>query len=225
MWMIIRTIQWGVSLFFAVAAVRLATALVGVWRPDPPGDKRRDGRWLFGWLVLLSVALALVHCEAGSFYGFQDPWGGDWSFDAHGWPLAEPRALFDMSGNGPTVEAIYWMAMAVDLLCSLALLAGTRLVVDRWLAACDAPARWPALRREAAGWLAALLAVLGCERLALRPLTLPGTELIVYSTLVYETAEVRAGMLIGLTCLMFLIGLAIARGIATVRSLYAEGVI
>ncbi|HVA50570.1 MAG TPA: hypothetical protein VNH11_29765 [Pirellulales bacterium] len=223
--MIIRTIQWGVSLFFAVAAVRLATALVGVWRPDAPGDKRRDGRWLFGWLVLLSVALALVHCEAGSFYGFQDPSGGDWSFDAHGWPLAEPRGLFDLSGNGPTVEAIYWMAMVVDLLCSLALLAGTQLVVDRWLAAWDAPARWPALRREAAGWLAALLAVLACERLALRPLTLPGSELIVYSTLVYETAEVRAGMLIGLTCLVFLIGLAIARGIGTVRALYAEGVI
>ena len=224
MWMILWAIKWGVALFLAAAAVRLATALVSPWR-SADNEKRRDVRWLVGWLVLLPVALALVDIQVGDYYSFTDPWGGDWAIDAHGWPLAEQRAWFDRSGTGPTLEAFAWLAMTVDIACSLALLAATRLVVDRWLIAWHHPRRRRALAIAAASWLAALLVVLACERLALRPLILPGTELIVYSTLVYESPEVRAGMLVGLTCAVVLIGEGFARGTRAVRTLYDEGVI
>lgn len=225
MWMILQAIKWGVALFLAVAAVRLTTALIGPWRAEATKEKRRDLRWLIGWVVMLPVALALVHCQAGDSYLFTDPVGGTWDMDAHGWPLAEQRPWFDRSAAGPTLEAFTWLAMAVDLACSLALLAATRLVVDRWLLAWDGPNRWRSLTIAAAGWFVALLIVLACERLVLRPLILPGTELIVYSTLIYDPPEVRAGMLIGLACAVVLIGEGLVRGVQAVRTLYDEGVI
>lgn len=224
-WLVIRTIQWGVTLCVAVLAVRLASALIAAWRPPATGQRRRDGRWLFGWLVMLALSLALLHCQVGGYYGFRDPWGGDWDFEGHGWPLTEPQGIFERSGGSSAGEAIYWLAIAADLVCSVLLLAATRIVADRWIAAYDAPARWPALRKEAAGWCIALLAVLACERLAARPITLPGSELIVYSTLFYELPEVRAGMLIGLASAAYLVGLSVALGIRTLKRLRDEGVV
>ena len=226
MWMIIRTIQWGLTLLAATVGVRIATALVAAWRPPPPnGERRRDGRWLLGWLIMLAVSLALVHCQAGAYYTFIDPAGGDWDFDAHGWPLVEPHSVFESVSQNSAMEAIYWLAIAIDLGCSLALLAATRIVIDHWLAAWDTPDRWRALRREAAGWLAALAAVLVCERLAARPPRLPGTEIIVYSTLFYESPEVRAAMLIGLSSATYLVGLSVLSGARTLKRLREEGVV
>ena len=226
-WLVIRAIQWTAALIAAVAAVRLASALVAPWRPPETREKRRDARWFLAWLLMLAVALALVRCQAGSFFSFLDPSGHNWNFDAHGWPLAEPKSVIDrIRSGGLSVEAIYWTAIAADILCSLMLLAATRLVIDRWLAAWDTGAyRWQSLGREAAGWCLALLAVFACEGLAARPLKLPGTELILYSTLIYEEPLVRAGVLIGLTSAVFLMGIGVGRGAAAVKRLRSEGVI
>jgi hypothetical protein len=150
-WLVFRTFVFGAKLFAAVVLVRVATALASLVRPPVVSPPRRDGRWLFGWLVLLPVALAVVHCEVGGFYGFTDPAGGDWEFDGHGWPLTVPREAFQSSRGSSAMEAICWLAVFVDLFCALLLLVAVRLVVDRWLAAWDGPRRWPALAREAAG--------------------------------------------------------------------------
>jgi hypothetical protein len=176
-------------------------------------------------LLMLGVAMALVRCQAGNYYSFQDPSGNDWTFDAHGWPLAEPHSVFGRYRSGGSVEAIYWTAIVVDLLCSLLLLVATRLVIDRWLAAWDTPARCRSLVKTAAGCFLALFTVLACELLAARPLTLPGSEMIVYSTLIYEAPHVRVGVLAGLTAAVFLLGAGIVRGGETLKRLRAEGVI
>jgi hypothetical protein len=206
-------------------AVRVATSIVALWCPPPEGERRRDAKWLLGWVVMLGVAMALVHCQAGDFYSFRDPAGNDWNLDAHGWPLAEPRELFSRYGESGSLAAIYLTAIVFDLGCSLLLLVATRMVIDRWLAAWQSPSRRSALAREAAGLGLALLAVLACERSFARPLTLPGTEMMVYTPLVYESAEVRLGMLLGIASAALLLGLGIARGAAAVRRLRNEGVI
>lgn len=228
-WLVIGAIKWSAIVFAAVVAVRIATELASAWRPVAAvawtRRRWRDGRWWFGWLMLLAVSLPIVHCQVGDFYSFQDPSGGDWNIDTHGWPLVEPHSLTEAAGNSTTLKAIYGIAIAFDLLFSLVLLAATRLMADRWIAAWDAPARWPTLGREAAGWCAALVAILLCERLAVRPLILPGTEMIVYSTLVYESPEVHAGMLIGLASLAYLLGRRVIDGARTLKRLHAEGVI
>jgi hypothetical protein len=225
-WVVFRAIQWAAFFFAATVAVRLASALVGVCRPDAAREsRRRDGRWLFGWLVLLAVSLALVHCQLGGYYSFAEPNGGAWDFDGHGWPLTDPHTLVDRLGASASDEAIYWIAVAVDLLFSLMLLAATRLVVDRWISAWDAPARWPRVRSEAAGWCAALLVVVLCERVADRSHTVPGTNLIVYSTLLHEPPEVHAGMLIGLASIALLIGIRVLHAARMLKRWRKEGVI
>jgi hypothetical protein len=224
-WLVTRAIVWGATLFAAVVLVRMATVLVSPWRPPAARPPRRDRRWLLGWLVLLPVAVTVVHCEAGGFYGFRDPQGGDWEFDGHGWPLTVPQDAFASGRGSSALEAICWLAIGVDLLAALSLLAAARLMLDRCFTAWDEPRRWLALAREAAGWGAALGAVLLCERWAARPVTLPGTEVMVYSTLIYEAIEVRAGMLVGLASIVYLSGRGVVRGWQTLKRLHDEGVV
>jgi hypothetical protein len=224
-WLIYRAIVWSATLFAVVVLVRLATAAVAAWRPTAPQKPRRDGRWLLGWIVLLLVGWQVIHCEAGGFYGFQDPAGGDWNFDASGWPLIVSHDLFDFGRGGSFLQAICWLAIAVDLVCALLLLAAVRAVLDRLIAAWDGPTRWPALRREALGLCAALAAVLLCERLAARPVMLPGTEIMVYTTLIYESAEVRTGMLVCVASAAYLVGRGVVRGTRTLKQLHEEGVL
>jgi hypothetical protein len=224
-WLIVQVIQWAALLIAASIAVRIATAIVLARRPPPPEKRRRDVRWLIGLLIMLPLGMALVHCQIGGFYGFRDPLGHDWSFDAHGWPLSQPNSLMEQVNGGAGSAAIYLTALAVDLVCSLLLLIALRVVIDRWLAAWDAPRRWPALGREAAAWCLALGMVLFCERFAARPVNLPGSELIVYSTVIYEPTEVRAGMLLGLASAALLTGVGIVRAAQAFGRLREEGVI
>jgi hypothetical protein len=223
--LVMRAIVWSATLFAAVVLVRVATLLVSIWRPAGAHESRRDGRWLFGWLVLIAAATAVVHCEAGGFYSFRDPVGGDWEFDGHGWPLTVPREALESSGGSPALQAICWMAVIVDLLAALLLVGSVRLMVDRCLAAWDEPRRWPALARETAGWCAGLALVLVCECWAARPIALPGTELIVYSTLIYESPEVRAGILFSVASIVYLSGRNLLRGWRTLKRLHDEGVV
>ncbi|HVX14258.1 MAG TPA: hypothetical protein VHC22_23935 [Pirellulales bacterium] len=223
-WLIIRAFQWAAMLFVAVVAVRLATSLITFWRLADSG-RRRDAKWLLGWLVMLAVAMALLHCQAGDFYSFRDPAGNDWNFDAHGWPLAEPCPIIDRYGGRVSPPAVYFTAIAFDLICSLLLLIATRLVLDRWLTAWDSLSRRSALLREAAGFGLAIVAILTCERFVTTPITLPGTAMMIYTPLVHESATVRVGMLLGLASAVVLLGLGFLRGIAAARRLRDEGVI
>ncbi|HWB13067.1 MAG TPA: hypothetical protein VG826_27835 [Pirellulales bacterium] len=222
---LVTTITWVATLFAAVILVRVATAIASLWRPPAASPPRRDGRWLLGWLVLIPVASAVIHCEAGGFYGFRDPVGGDWEFDGHGWPLTIPREAFTSSRGSSAMEAICWLAIVVDLLAAFCLLVAVRLVLDRGLAAWDGPRRWPTLASEAAGWCVVLGVVLFCERWAARPVTLPGTEVIVYSTLIYESSELRAGVLVGVASITYLSGRGVVRGWQTLKRLRDEGVV
>ncbi|MGH7137492.1 MAG: hypothetical protein ACREHD_17240 [Pirellulales bacterium] len=224
-WLVIQAIQWAVTLLAAWIAVRVANGVIRLLWPVPLVKRRRDAWWLLAWLIMLGVATALVHCQVGDFFSFRDPAGNDWTFDAHGWPLSEPTALMDVANKNGAAAAIYLTAISADLACSLLLLMATRMVIDRWSNAWDAPQRWSTIGPEAAGWCFALVVVLACERLAARPINLPGTELIVYTTLVYERPEVRAGVLVGLASAAFCAGLAFLRGARAFNRLRDEGVI
>lgn len=225
MWLIYNAVVFAVRLFAAVVLVRVATALVGLWQPAVPGRPRRDARWLLGWLILLPIAIEIVACEWGGFHSFQDPFGGDWNFEGRGWPLTVPMEGIEAMGGSSAIRAICWLAVAVDLACAIFLLIAVRLVIDRVIAAWKSPDRWPAVARETAGVGAALLAVLLCERLAARPIMLPGTEIMVYSTLIYDSPEVRAAMLVCLASAAYLLGRGAMRGALTVKRLHDEGVI
>jgi hypothetical protein len=224
-WLVFQGIQWAALLLAAWIAVRVANAIIRLLWPVPLVKKKRDGWWLFGWLVMLGVAAALVHCLAGDFFAFRDPKGNDWTFDAHGWPLAEPTRLLDAANKNGAAAAIYLTAILVDLACCLLLLMATRMVIDRWSNAWESPQRWSTLARDAAGWCFALVVALACEGLASQPINLPGTELIVYTTLVYERTEIRAGVLVGLASAAFCVGLGLVRGARTFIRLRDEGVI
>lgn len=225
MWLIYDAVVFVVRLFAAVVLVRVATALAGLWLPTVPDRPRRDARWLLGWLILLPIAMGIVPCEWGGFHAFQDPIGGDWNFEGRGWPLTVPTEVLESSGGSSAIRAICWLAIVVDLACAIGLLVAVRLVIDRMIAASKSPDRWPALAREAAGWAVALLFVLLGERLAARPIMLPGTEIMVYSTLIYDSPEVRAAMLVSLASAGYLLGRGGLRGARTIKRLYDEGVI
>ena len=55
--------------------------------------------------------------------------------------------------------------------------------------------------------------------------TLPGTDLIVYSTLLHEPADVCAGMLIGLASTAHLFGLGVVCGVRTLKHWREEGLV
>jgi hypothetical protein len=225
MWMVYRTIVWGASLFAAIVLVIVATGLVAIWRSPSSGRRRRDGRWLLSWLILLPTSLAILHCEAGGYHSFTDPLGGDWNFDGYGWPLTVPQEAFVSNSASSAVRAICCVSSAVDLGVTLLLLAAVRLVIDRYFAAWDCRTCWQAIGREAIGCCVALVLVLVCQRLAARPITLPGTEIIAYTTLLYDPPEVRAGVLIGVVSAVYLLGLGVVRGARTLKRLRDEGVL
>lgn len=225
-WLFVGIIRWFLSLSAAIVAVRMATALVAVRRPLEVAERRRrDARWAFGWLVMLAVGLSIVRCQAGGFYSFVDPHGGEWLFDGHGWPLTEQNGLFDRSGVRPTVNAIYWTAVTVDLALTLLILAATRIVVDHLLAAWGSPNRWSVLGKVVGGWCVALIAVLLAERLVSQPRLFPGTELIIYTTLLHEPTEIRVGMLVGLSAAVYLGVLATKGMLKTVNRWRDEGLL
>lgn len=224
-WLVFQGVQWAATLLAACVAVRVANGIIVLLWPVPLAKKRRDGWWLLAWLIMLSVATALVHCQVGDFFSFRDPAGNDWTFDAHGWPLAEPTSLMNSVNKNGAAAAIYLTAILVDLACSLLLLMATRMVIDRWKNAWATPQRWSILGREAAGWCAALVVVLACERLVASPINLPGTNMILYTTLIYERPEVRAGVLVALACVAYCAGLALFRGLRAFNRLRDEGVI
>lgn len=225
MWLIYNAVVFVVRLFAAVVLVRIATALASPWRPAVPGRPRRDARWLLGWLILLPVSMQIIPCEWGGFHSFQDPIGGDWNFEGRGWPLTVPTELLELSGGSSAIRAICWLAVVVDVACAIFLLIAVRLVIDRFIAAWTTPDRWRTLLRETAGFGAALLVLLLCERLAARPIMLPGTEIMVYSTLIYDSTEVRAAMLVSLASAAYLLGRGGVRGARTIKRLHEEGVI
>lgn len=215
-------------LFIGVTLARLASALGGALErrdasePVLPLWRRRLAR-----VVLLLVAMALAECELGGLYVFTDPLGTSWDFDGHGWPLIQPTTIADaLSMAGPTQVAIYWIALVVDGLVFIALLVAARHVLVRWLAP-TAFGLTPrqVLKRELPGWLASLGLVLLAERWMARPTTLPGTEMVIYTTLLYEPWYVHAGVLFGVASLVFLAGVGAARVLKILWRLREEGVL
>jgi len=253
MWVILQVGYAIVIVVLAIAAVRLAAALLASFVRDPAEEpRRRSGRRRLLWLLLAAIAASLVDLQFGGFYFFTDPRGVDWKFDGHGWPLVHQHSLLETAALYRTADvAIYLAALAVNVLSLLAILAATEFVVDRWLlsrhgvpppskeppgavdvggGAMDmAPTRpskpWRLAPASAAGWIAALAAVVWLERWFAEPVTVPGTAIMFYTPLIYQSGYSRWPVLIGLACVLFVVGWWVVCGVQALARLREEGVI
>lgn len=228
MWAILQVGYAVVVLFLAIAAVRLAGALLAVCLCEPQDEPRPRGwRRRFLWILLLVIAASLVDMQFGGFYFFTDPRGVDWRFDGHGWPLVHQYSLLATSELHRISDvAIYLAALAVNCLSLLALLAATQFVVDRWLlAGAGAPRSWRAIASSAAGWIAALAAIVWFERFLAEPVTVPGTAIMFYTPLIYQAWYIRWPTVLGLACTLFVVGWWAACGVKALARLREEGVI
>lgn len=228
MWIILDVIRWTGVLFFATIAIRLASAFVGVWLGRNEDElPERDWRWWLTWAIMLAVGASLVDLQFGGFYSFNDPDGISWSFDGHGWPLVHQYSLWEASSLTRSADvAIYFTALAVNLLSLVVLLAAARFVVDRWfLGAAGAPRTRRELAKAAVGWLAALAGVLWIERFFLGPVAMPGTEIMVYTPLVHLPWYSRWPVVFALTCAMYVFGWWFSRGVKAFFRLRDEGVL
>ncbi|HEV7225826.1 MAG TPA: hypothetical protein VGN42_24180 [Pirellulales bacterium] len=242
MWVMLQVGYAVVVAFLAIAAVRLAAALLAIFVRGPAEEPRPRTVWRrLLWLLLAAIAASLVDLQFGGFYFFTDPRGVDWKFDGHGWPLVHQHSLLETSTLYRTADvAIYLAALAVNVLSLLAILAATDFVVDRWLLCRygapphskeppGAPAIPSKTRRlaaaSAAGWIAALAAVAWLERWLAEPVTVPGTAILFYTPLVYQSWYSRWPVAIGLACVLFVVGWWVVRGVQALARLREEGVI
>lgn len=228
MWIILDVIRWTGVLFFATIAARLSIALVDLLTGRHEDDEiERDWRWWLMWAILLAVGASLVDLQFGGMYSFKDPLGVDWTFEGHGWPLVHQHSLLESAElHRPAEVAIYFAALAVNLLSIAALLAATKFVVERWfLSSLAAPRNWRTLAALAAGWLAALTGVLAIESLFVSPVELPGTVMLVYTPLVYQSCYSRWPVVFALACALAVFGWWTARGTKAFFRLRDEGVL
>jgi len=226
----------------AIAAVRLAAALLAIIVHGPAEEpRRRGGRRRLLWLLLAAIAASLVDLQFGGFYFFTDPRGVDWKFDGHGWPLVHQYSLLETAALYRTADvANYLAALAMNMLSLLAILAAAEFVVDRWLLCrCGAPPpskeppiieaapskTWRLPAASAAGWIAALAAVVWLERWFAEPVTVPGTAIMFYTPLIYQSGYSRWPVLIGLACVLFVVGWWVVCGVQALARLREEGVI
>lgn len=227
MWAIFQLIRTSVLLLIAAMAVRIAT-WAARWLSGAAARREELKRWrLIGWAILLPISAALVSLQFGGFYGFTDSNGGDWSYFGHGWPLGH---LYSFSELIPLRRqsdlAIYLTALAVDLLSLVVILAATRALLDRWLLlAHEKPRRWRLAAAQAAGWLAALAAVLLADRWLADPVIVPGTSILFYTPLAHDLWYCRAPVLFGLSCVLFAATGWLTKGVKTLARLRNEGVI
>lgn len=229
MWAIFQLIRVSVLLFLSVGAVRIATALVRLFsRATDRRDRKFSWRWWLAWGVMLPISAALISLQFGGFYAFTDSRGGSWSYFGHGWPLGHQFSLTETSENlyRQSDVAIYLAALAMNLATLIAILAATRYLLDRWLAPTDAEPRVArAGARDAAAWLAALFLVLIVDGWLAEPVIVPGTSLLFYTPLAHDLWYCRLPVLVGLSCLVFVGELWLARGVKAFFRLREEGVI
>ncbi|HUY93269.1 MAG TPA: hypothetical protein VMV10_31365, partial [Pirellulales bacterium] len=191
-------------------------------------EPEQDGwRWWLTWAILLSVGASLVDLQFGGFYSFNDPAGVNWQFDGHGWPLVHQHSLLQSGELHRTADvAIYFAALAVNLLSLAILLAAAKFVVGRWLLGVAGLRRtWRTFVAVAAGWLAALAGVLWIERWFAAPVAVPGTAILFYTPLVHLPWYSRGPVVFGLACALFVVGWWVVRGAKAFVRLRDEGVL
>lgn len=227
MWMVLQLVRTSVLIFFAVAATRIATAIARVFYDTPARQTENfEGRRLLAWVVMLPIAAALISLQFGGFYVFTDSRGGSWSYFGHGWPLGHQFSLmetFNLRRNSE--RAIYFTALAANLASLLAILAAVRCVLDRFLNAVDKARMGRAAALDAAGALAAFAVALSLDRWLADPVVIPGASMLFYTPLAHDLWYCRAPVLVGLSCMLFVLGGWIARGVKTFFRLREEGVI
>jgi hypothetical protein len=228
MWIILDVIRWTGVLFFALIAARIAGAIACACLGRDEDERGvRGWRWWAAWAILLAIGASLVDLQFGGFYLFTDPERIDWSFDGHGWPLVHQYSLWEASSLTRSVDvAIYFAALAVNLLSLVVLLTAARFVVDRWFfgAAGARPTRRD-MATAAAGWLAALAGVLWIERFFAGPVAMPGTEIMVYTPFVHLPWYNRCPVVFALACALFILGWWFSRGVKAFFRLREEGVL
>ncbi len=228
MWVIFQFIRIIVLAFLALAAARIATWLTRVLCGRAARETPKSGwRWRLAWVVMFAISAALIAMQVGGFYSFTDSRGGDWSYFGHGWPLGQQFSLSEaFQLHRGSEAAFYLMALAVNLISLVVILAAVRLLLDRWLSPSDAK---PRSRREfaveAAGWLAALMIVLLIDSMLADPVKVPGKSILFYAPLAHEIWYCKQPILVGLSCLLLIVGQWLTRGVKTFVRLRKEGVI
>jgi hypothetical protein len=227
MWMVLQLIRTSVLIFFAAAAIRIATAIARAFYAPPARQSGKfNGRRLLGWTVLLPIAAALISLQFGGFYAFTDSHGGSWSYLGHGWPLGHQFSLMETFNlHRDSEHAIYFAALATNLASLLAILAAVRYVLDRLLTAVEAARAGREAALNAAAGLAAFAVALLIDRWLADPVVIPGTSMLFYTPLAHDLWYCRLPVLVGLSCLLFVFGAWIVRGVKAFFQLREEGVI
>lgn len=228
MWVILQLIRIIVLAFLALAAARIGAWLTRVLCGRASRETRRFGwRWRLAWVVMFAISAALIAMQVGGFYSFTDSRGGDWSYFGHGWPLGQQFSLSEAFELHRGAEAAFYLvALAVNLISLVVILAAVRLLLDRQLSPSDAKPRSPReFAVEAAGWLAALMMVLLIDRTLADPVKVPGTSILFYAPLAHEIWYCKLPILFGLGCLLLVVGQWLTRGVKAVVRLRKEGVI
>ncbi len=184
------------------------------------------GAGLLGWTVLLPIAAALISLQFGGFYAFTDSRGGSWSYFGHGWPLGHQFSFMETFNlHRDSEHAIYFAALAANLASLLAILAAVRYLLDRFLSAVNTARVGTAAALNAAAGLAAFAVAMLTDRWLADPVVIPGTSMLFYTPLAHDLWYCRLPVLVGLSCLWFVFGGWIVRGVKTFFRLREEGVI